>query len=175
MKRTELLKRYAVFIAGLLIMAVGIGMGVQANLGISPISCPPYVLSLGPSRFTIGQYTIMLHLLLIFLQVALLRRDFEKIQYLQLAVAFVFGFFCDFGVWLTAPMYPETYAGQLALMLFSCLVQAVGISLEISAGVLLLAGEGAMLAIARVTGFEFSRVKIVSDVTLVVIGILLSL
>lgn len=171
----QLLIRYLIFITGLLIMAIGIGMGVQANLGISPISCPPYVLSLELPRFTIGEYTILLHILLILLQVMLLRRNFEKIQYMQLLVAIVFGLFCDIGVAITAPLSTASYHYQLLLMLASCIVQAIGISLEITAGVLLLAGEGAMLAISRVTGIEFSRVKIASDTTFVLIGVVLSL
>lgn len=170
----ELALRYSVFVTGLFIMALGIGMGVHADLGISPISCPPYVMSLGAPRFTLGQYTILLHILLILLQIVLLRRQFERIQLLQLAVAFAFGFFCDLGVRITAPLTPATYGGQLALMLSSCLVQAIGISLEISAGALLLAGEGAMLAIARVTRIPFERVKVAFDVALVAIGMLLA-
>lgn len=175
MTRTELIRRYAVFIAGLFILALGIALGVHADLGIAPISCPPYVLSLGIATLTLGEFTILLHLLLIVLQIALLRRNFQKIQLLQVVMAFLFGYFCDFGLWLTQPFVPHTYAGQFALMLLSCGVQAVGISLEISAGVLVLAGEGAQLAIARVTGIEFSRVKIAFDSAMVLLGVGLSL
>lgn len=175
MNRRQLAKRYLAFVAGLLVMALGIGMGVQADLGISPISCPPYVLSLGLPRFTIGEYTIMMHAVLIVAQIALLRGRFPRIQLLQIAVAFLFGYFCDFGVWAAAPLRPSAYAGQLALMLASCVVQAAGIALEISAGVLLLAGEGAALAVAEVTRIDFGRVKIGLDILFVAVGAALGL
>ena len=51
---------------------------------------------------------------------------------------------------------------------------AVGVSLEVKAGVVVLAGEGVVLAICRVLPVKFGYMKVGFDVTLVVIACILS-
>ena len=51
-----ILKRYLLLLAGLLIMAFGLSFSIKANLGTSPISCVPYVISLF-SHLTVGTAT----------------------------------------------------------------------------------------------------------------------
>lgn len=60
----EKLKRYIVFLIGLFINSLGVSLITKANLGTSPISSIPYVLSLN-FPFTLGQFTIAFSLLLI--------------------------------------------------------------------------------------------------------------
>ena len=57
-------KRILVFIVGVFIMAFGVTFSVKAQIGISPISCVPYIYSL---RFplTIGEFTIIFNTLFI--------------------------------------------------------------------------------------------------------------
>lgn len=60
----EKLKRYAVFLIGLFINSLGVSLITKADLGTSPISSIPYVLSLN-FPLTLGQFTIAFSLLLI--------------------------------------------------------------------------------------------------------------
>ena len=60
----EKLKRYIVFLIGLFINSLGVSLITKADLGTSPISSIPYVLSLN-FPFTLGQFTIAFSLLLI--------------------------------------------------------------------------------------------------------------
>ncbi len=77
--RAEWLRRYVSFIFILFIIAFGTSLSIRANLGSSPISAPPYVLSLVPgSPMTMGQFTICMHVFFILAQILLLRRDFER-------------------------------------------------------------------------------------------------
>ena len=61
------LKRYIIFLIGLFINSLGVSLITKANLGTSPISSIPYVLSLN-FPLTLGNFTIIFSLLLIFLQ-----------------------------------------------------------------------------------------------------------
>ena len=89
----ELLRRYVTFIIALFIIALGTSMSIRANLGSSPISCPPYVLSLVPGNtWTMGEYVICMHIIFILSQILLLRKNYQLIQLLQIAVSFLFGF-----------------------------------------------------------------------------------
>lgn len=52
---------------------------------------------------------------------------------------------------------------------------AVGVSLEVKAGVVVLAGEGVVLAVCKIFPVKFGFMKVGFDVTLVVIACILSL
>ena len=62
------LKRYLVFLLGLFISSFGVSFITRSNLGTSPISSVPYVLSLNFSC-SLGEFTIAFSALLILLQI----------------------------------------------------------------------------------------------------------
>ena len=55
----EKIKRYIVFIIGLFINSMGVSLITKADLGTSPISSIPYVLSLN-FPFSLGEFTVFL-------------------------------------------------------------------------------------------------------------------
>ena len=166
-----LIKRYLVFILGVLINSFGISFITKASLGTSPITSVPYVFSL---RFapTLGECSFVLNMLFIFLQLLLLRRDFQKIQLLQIAVNFVF---IDVSMLLLASFAPVSYAAKLVSLAAGCAILAFGISLEVYANVLMIPGEGAVYAISKVLNKEFGVVKAGFDITLMLTAVTLSL
>ena len=93
----NIFKRYLLFLTGLAIMAFGVAFSIKADLGTSPISSVPYVVSLF-TPFTVGTATIVMHCVFIFLQILILRKKYHPIQLMQLPVAFFFGYLTDFGV-----------------------------------------------------------------------------
>ena len=52
------LKRYIIFLIGLFVNSLGVSLITKANLGTSPISSIPYVLSLN-FPLTLGNFTII--------------------------------------------------------------------------------------------------------------------
>jgi uncharacterized membrane protein YczE len=70
------LKRYLLFLVGLFVNALGVSLVTKANLGTSPISSIPYVLSLN-FPFTLGNFTIFFSIFLIVLQILILRKNFK--------------------------------------------------------------------------------------------------
>ena len=69
---------------------------------------------------------------------------------------------------------PTSLVGELLSLLLGCAVLALGISIEVAPGVLMVPGEGAVSALAQVSGKRFGIVKICFDVTLVTIALTLS-
>lgn len=165
--------RSLILLVGLFVMALGVALSVKANLGTSPISCIPYVYSLG-FPVTIGTASIVMNLLLILLQVVLLRRNYQLVQLLQLPVALFFGCFIDIAMYLLSDVHTSSYWLQWLLCLLSCAILAFGVFLEIKAKVTYLAGEGLSLAIAKTFNIEFGKAKVGLDSTMVVIGIISS-
>lgn len=172
----EMLWRYALLVVSLFVLAFGVALSTKANLGVSPISCLPYVISVCPGvTWTMGTITVAMHIVFILAQIALLRRNFRYVQLLQLGVAFVFGFFTDFTLFLVSGIPEGNYVFSIALCVASFFFVALGVFLEVKADVVMLAGEGIMLAISRVFKIEFGKVKVGFDSALVISGVLTSL
>ena len=169
----ETVKRYLFFVFGLFFMAVGVALSTRSNLGTSPISAVPDVLSLG-LPMTIGQFTFFMNLLFIAFQILLLRKQFKWIQLLQIVVAVIFGFFTDFTMGLFSWINVTSYPAQLGLFVLSCLVLALGVSMEVTADVVLMAGEGVVSAISMVMKKEFGKLKVGFDATLVICSCIFS-
>ena len=170
-----ILKRYLLLLVGLSIMAFGVAFSIKASLGTSPISSVPYVVSLF-TPLTVGTATITMHCVFILLQILILRKDYHPIQLMQLPVAFFFGYLTDFGVWAVQGITCNTSWQQWIVCIIGILLVAVGVSFEVKAGVVVLAGEGVVLAICRVLPkVKFGYMIVGFDVTLVVIASILSI
>lgn len=176
-KQKHLLRRWALLVVGLVIMAFGVAFSIKAGLGTSPISSLPYVLSLLPLpvTLTVGTATIAMHVTLILLQILLLRRRYDPFQLAQLPVALIFGSLNDFSVWALQGITVSTYPARWVLCIIGILLVGVGVSFEVTANVVTLAGEGMVLAVCKVFPVPFGNAKIGFDVTLVVIASVLSL
>ena len=170
----KIFKRYLLLAAGLFIMAFGVATSIKAGLGTSPISSVPYTLNL-ITGLSVGKTTICLHVTLIILQILLLRKRYEIIQLMQLPVAIVFGYMTDFAIWALSGITVTAYPVRWLACIIGILLVGIGVSCEVTANVVVLAGEGLSLAICKVTGLPFPKVKISFDVSLVVIAILLGL
>ena len=146
---------------------------VTGGLGTSPISSLPYVVS----RFTpltVGTATIAMHVTLILLQILLLRRRYQLIQLLQLPVALLFGVLTDTAVSALQGIVPGSYPAQWGLCLVGILLVGIGVSMEVTANVVVLAGEGVVLAVCQAFPVKFAAAKVGFDVTLVLVASLLS-
>lgn len=167
-------QRYVVLLIGLTIMAFGVAFSIKADLGTSPISSVPYAVS-EFTPLTVGTATIVMHCVFICIQILLLRRKYQPIQLMQLPVAFFFGYLTDFGMWAVQGITCTTYWQQWIICLIGIFLVALGVSLEVKANVVVLAGEGVVLAVCKIFPVKFGTMKVAFDVTLVVIACLLSL
>ena len=96
MKKTELIKRYILFIISLFFVALGVAVTKKGEMGVSPISSVANVMSYGFTDISLGTWLIIWNCVLIVGQIILLRRAFKPIQLLQIPVSFIFGYFTDF-------------------------------------------------------------------------------
>lgn len=171
-KALNLLLRYLVATLGLVLVAIGVALSIKSDLGTAPVSCPPYVVNLWNSTFTVGQYTMMMHAVFILLQIVLLRRKFKLRYLMQIPAALVFGFLTDAAIWAFDWIDVYTYLPRMVLCILTVVVTALGVSLEVMGNAWMLAGEQTTAALAEVTGKPFSQVKIAFDVFLVIISAL---
>lgn len=171
-------RRYLLFVASLFINAFGIAFITKALLGTSPITSVTYVLSLF-TPFTMGIWTILLNLLFVVLEPFLMtRRELRedlRMYLLQIPIAFCFGLFIDFSMFMLFWLEPLAYVMKVTVLLVGCIILALGIALEVKANAAMMAGEYLVKAITRRFHGEFGYVKLGFDVTLLTIACILSL
>lgn len=170
----EKLKRYIVFLIGLFINSLGVSLITKANLGTSPISSIPYVLSLN-FPFTLGQFTIAFSLLLILIQLIILRRNFKAEHLLQIPISILFGYFIDLTMVMLFFVNPQTYLSSVVYLLIGCVILGFGVYTEVLANVAMLPGESFVRAVSYTWKTEFGSTKVAFDVSLTVIAAVLSL
>ena len=155
----EKLKRYIIFFIGLYINSLGVALITKASLGTSPISSIPYVLSLN-FPFTLGNFTIFFSLLLIFLQLLILRKNFKLEHVLQIPISILFGYFIDWSMILLGFVNPSFYLMKIIYLLIGCLILGFCVYTEVLANVAMLPGESFVRAIVMTCHTEFGVTKI---------------
>lgn len=170
----ELGMRYGIFLIGLFINSLGVSLITKANLGTSPISSIPYVLSL-EFPWSMGVFTILFNVLLVLFQLVLLRKKFKPEYWLQIPVAVLFGWFIDLTMMLLGWMNPQGYLLEVVSLLIGCAVLGFGVYLEVLADVVMLAGESFVRAIVATWHTDFGITKICFDASMTVIAGVLSL
>ena len=147
--------QHLLLLLSLFVMTVGVAVCVRSMLGSSVISVLPYVFasaggeSLAPA-LTIGQYTYVMNFVLV--------------------VGFLFGSLIDINMQLTAWLAPAGFWQQALAQAAGCTILGIGIALEVRCGSITMPGEGFPVAISRVTGIDFPKVKIGVDILLVALG-----
>lgn len=169
----EKVKRYLVFLVGLFINALGVSLITLADLGTSPISSIPYVLSLN-FPMTLGEFTIIFSMLLIVLQLIILRKNFKPEHFLQIPISVLFGYFIDMTMAMMYFVDPQTYPGKLIALLAGCVILGFGVYLEVAANVAMLPGESFVRAVSSTWKTEFGTTKVAFDVSMTVIAAVLS-
>lgn len=171
---THPLRKTAVLSLGLIIMGFGVAFSIKADLGTSPISSVPYVVS-RISGLSVGITTILVNTVFILSQIAVLRKQYDPIQLLQFPAVMLFGFMIDIAGVIIEPIPIVNYFEQWALCIAGILLLALGVSVEILANFITTPGEGLVLAICKVTPMKFGNMKVVFDIALVIIAVVVSL
>ncbi len=170
----EQIKRYIIFTIGLFLCSLGVSFVTRADLGTSPISSIPYVLSLN-FPMSLGEFTIFFSLFLIVLQLLILRKNFKLEHILQIPVSIAFGYFIDFTMILLKNLQTELYLVKVMYLLIGCAILAIGVYLEVLADVVMLPGESFVRAVVFRWKTEFGITKIAFDATMSISAVILSL
>ena len=176
MKKENLIRRYIIFLLGLILVAFGVAFATKANLGSSPIAVIPYSLSLILPQFSFGKWTIIFSILLIVIECILLKKNIDKMEIIvQIIITFFFGYVTDFSMFCLSAFNPDIYVAKIISLLTGCMIIAIGAYLEVIADVAMLPGDAFVRAIARVSGKEFGIVRVISDVCMTVIAAVMCL
>lgn len=175
MNKTEIAKRYVLFIISLFFAALGVAFTKHGELGVSPISSVANVLSCKFTSLSLGTWLIIWNCLLIIGQIAILRKKFQPIQLLQIPLSFLFGWFTDLSMWIVSFISVPSYPVRLIMVVIGIIILGFGISLSVIANVIMNSGEAFVKAISDTFHKDFGNTKIAFDVLCVIISLALSL
>ncbi len=172
--KQEKTRRYIVFFISLFIMSFGVSLVTRSLMGTSPISSVPYVWSLN-TALSMGTYIIILNAILIIAQLLMLGRQGikeSKVELLmQIPVSLLFGVFIDITMSILSFWHPALYYEKLISCVLGCCFMALGIALEVVADVCMNSGEYVLHIASRKLKKEFGTMKIMFDITLLVIAV----
>lgn len=121
-------KRFAVYLAGMIILAFGITLNTKTGLGVSPIISVAYTFS-QITGFSLGRMTFLWYLIMIALQAVLLGKDFKLYQLLQIGVSFVTSWFIN--MFDAALPEAEVLWMKILLLVGAVVITAVGVVLTV--------------------------------------------
>ena len=156
-------------------MGLGVALSVSANLGTSPISSLPYVLSV-VTPLSMGFMTLIMNTVFIGIQALILKKKFKLWYLLQFPGLLLFSISIDLNNYLLSGLLPDVYWQQFGIMLLGCVVLGFGVALLLKADFFMMPGDFLIRIIADFTRSKnFGRVKICFDAALVAIAVIVSL
>lgn len=164
--------RVGVYCLGLLLLAFGVAVSVNSNLGVSPVNSLPYVIS-KILNVPLGSCVTVVFCSYIVLQILILRREFQPVNLLQILFSTLFGYFVDFAKLVLEDFAIPTYAGKLVMLAVSIVLIALGILLYMDAQLVPMPMEGLTASIAKKLGKPFPTMKTIVDCVVVGTGIVL--
>ncbi len=154
-------------------MSFGVAFSIVSTLGTTPISSIAYALAL-ITNLSVGTTTFIFNAALILIQFIILRSRFHKKRLLQLINCVVFSYFIDVALNIVSLIPFDGSIPMMALYLvISILLIALGIFIYMPANIAPLPGEGCVEAIAIVTNWRFSTIKICFDATVVITALIM--
>ena len=171
------IKSLVVLFVGISLMSIGIALAKLAQLGTSPISSIPNVMSY-ITPLSIGNLTMIFMVLMIFLQMVILREVNLPII-LQIVPGLAFGglidVFVDVFTNLGFPALMGHYLERLAFTLLGMVVLSLGVFFEVNSRSILMPGEGLVVALTLRTKKPFGKLKMYTDLTMVAVALVISL
>lgn len=163
--------RILIYLAGIVMVSLGIVLCKKCNLGISPISSIPFVLEdVVPLSF--GTLTMLFHFVNTALQLALAKKWLDIRILMQVPLAFVFGRVIDFLQRIV--VFDGTVLGcQLIALVLSVFFTALGMVAMISMDLIQNPPDGFVKQLSLKLERELGTVKVSYDIACVVISVLL--
>lgn len=175
-KNASIFKRLAVYLIGIFFTAIAIAISKMTPLGISPNSSLPNEISIILNA-NLGLVTAIVFASFVFIQWILLGKDFKVINFVQVILSIIYGFFVNIAVNLVNRILPpcDTYIMQIVYTIFSALLLGAAIKVYMTPKLMSLPAEGLAKAVAQRFNIQFATAKNICDITIVSISIILSL
>ena len=154
-------------------MALGVVLMKKAALGITPITSLPLALNEVLPVLSLGNWTILFHILCIIAIIVITRKVAVK-TILMFPVGICFGYFIDFLLWLWQ-FETDILWLRILLLVVGIPVSGLGVALINDADLMLPSPDGLIRTIAAVYNRKSPIVKIIGDCTWVTCAVIIEL
>lgn len=177
--------RFLIYLAGMVILALGLTLSTRVSMGVSPVISISAAFS-GITGVNIGNTTFVLYCVLVVIQVILrlIRKEYKAVipTLLQLALSLIFTRFMNlFVAWIPnfatdcAGTWMGTIVGRVFFMLISIVLIGVGAATTLNMRLVPNPGDGMVQALSDCTGKSAGFCKNCLDLTCVAIACLCGL
>lgn len=156
-------KRIASLLIGTCFISFGIAIMSKASIGMSPISCFPYVMSLVYPKLTLGEWVLMWNALFSLLQIPVMGRNYKLYYLTQIPLAFLLGYCTDFAKYLIRDIPVPDYMVSVLLVVLGTMVTALGVYLTVGARLIMNGPEAFIRSVSDRTHIKFGTLKSVFD------------
>ena len=167
------MNRYVKYILGLATMALGVVLMKKATLGITPITSLPLALNEVLPVLSLGNWTILFHILCI-VAIILITKKVAIKTLLMFPVGICFGYFIDFLLWLWQ-FETDVLWLRIILLVVGIPVSGLGVALINDADLMLPSPDGLIRTISSVYHKRYPIVKIIGDCTWVACAVIIEL
>jgi uncharacterized membrane protein YczE len=174
------MKRFVLYIIGMIILALGISLNAKTSLGVSPIISTAYCAS-AITGHNFGNMTFVLYLIFVCAEIVIhLCRGLKKeaaVDCLQVIVSLIFTrflnvfdmFIPDLGAAEMQGTFAGSLAGRIAFLIIAIICTGVGAALSLNMRIVPNPGDGIVQTIADAVGKDNGFIKNCVDITCVIV------
>jgi|GEM_PF-4595552 len=105
-ERDSIVRRITIYCIGIVLLATGVSIAIQADLGVSPVSSLSYAIAL-ITGISVGLATLLTNFLYLFIQFLITKKLYWKSYFVQIISVSALSIAIDIMVWVTGHL-PET-------------------------------------------------------------------
>ena len=166
-------RKLIVYLTGILTLAVGSNLFLNAALGVAPSCSLALTLTfLLPGSYAL--YNFIVNSLILILE-ALIVHKFGKTQIIQFIITFIYSYLIKLTSLFLTNIQPHSFVEQVLLAILACIVMALGITLTIHSNLTVMPYEGFVGALAIRLRKDFGKLRVVIDVLFTLASIVISL
>jgi hypothetical protein len=169
-----MVKRVFSLLIGTCFISLGIAVMSKASIGMSPISCFPYVMSLIYSKLTLGEWVLAWNALFAILQIPIMGKEYKLYLLTQIPLAFLLGYCTDFAKFLIQGIPVNSYFISALFVVLGTMFTALGVYLTVNAKLIMNGPEAFVRAVSDKTHIKFGTLKSIFDISNMLLAIIVS-
>ena len=144
-KQKKWILRIALYLIGIMVLALGIPLNTKTNLGVSPIISMPYAVA-QIFGYETGTAVFVAYLIFIVLQILLLKGKSPPFQFLQVAASYLTSAFITIFDWIIPT--PDQMGMRLLVLALAIILTGIGAAVTVDVNIVPNPADG----LARVLG-----------------------
>jgi uncharacterized membrane protein YczE len=173
LKYKKLFFRTLFYLAGLLILALGITLNTKTGLGVSPIISVPFTVST-IWQLDFGNMTFVMYGILILIQIAIKKKNTKLNDLLQIVLSVIFTRFLNLFNDIIK-LHNSSFLMNLFLLLGAVVLTGVGAAMSVNARIIANPGDGIVQTIADAWKKDMGLVKNILDFTCITTALTIGL